>query len=209
MPAAPGPVRAIALHGGVALLAAVSRLLEPRTRPLSRTVSLAVALGIAAALAISAQLRIPLPFTPVPVTLQTLVVSLGAAWAGPATTIGAVLLYAAAALAGVPVLSGFRGGPEAFVGATAGYIVGWLLAAFVIGRLLDGRPTSWSRAVSVLSLGTAVILFCGALHLALFLGLSITQTLLMGVVPFLPGDVLKIALAAGAVRRWPNPGAPR
>lgn len=187
---------------------------EPRARavrqdavPLARM--LAASLGFAAALTIAAQLRIPLPFTPVPITLQTFVLYLGAAWLGPRIAAGGLVLYVGGALLGLPVLSGLRGGLAAFTGATGGYMLGWFLAAVLLGRLLDGRRRSWGVTLAVMVAASAVILFCGALHLALLLGLTPAQAFLMGVAPFLPGDALKTLVAAALVRRWPDPVALR
>lgn len=157
------------------------------------------------ALAIAAQLRIPLPFTPVPITLQTFMLYLGAAWLGTRVAQPGLALYVGAALIGAPVMSGFRGGLAAFTGATGGYILGWFVAILIVARLLDGGQKSTARTALAMAAGSAIILSCGALHLALLLDLSPQQAFLMGVAPFLPGDALKIFTASAIVRRWPNP----
>ncbi len=173
------------------------------TLTVARVVALSVA--FAAALALAAQIRIPLPFTPVPITLQTLVLYVGAAWLGSRLTLSGLTLYVGLAMLGVPVLSGWRGGPAAFAGATGGYILGWFVAAVVLSRLLDGRKQSWGRTVGSMAAASAIVLFCGTLHLALLLDLTPSQAFLLGAAPFVPGDALKILLASAAVRRWSNP----
>lgn len=171
--------------------------------PVTRMVALAVA--FAAALAVAAQVRVPLPFTPVPITLQTLVLYVGAAWLGTRMVLPGLALYVGMAILGVPVMSGWRGGLAAFTGATGGYILGWFVAAIVLSKLLDGRSPSWPRTVGSMGLASAIVLSCGTLHLGLLLDLSPGQAFLMGAAPFIPGDALKILLASSAVRRWTNP----
>ena len=184
---------------------ALTRALEPRTDGLSAaSVAFGVA-GFALALAIAAQVRIPLPFTPVPITLQTFMLYLGAAWLGVRVAQPGLALYVGVALLGAPVMSGFRGGMAAFAGATGGYILGWFVAVLVVALLLDGGRKSTARTALAMAAGSAIILGCGALHLALLLDLSPQQAFLMGVAPFLPGDALKILSASAIVRRWPNP----
>lgn len=165
--------------------------------------------GLALALAVAAQIRIPLPFTPVPITLQTFVLYLGAAWIGPRLAAAGIGLYVGLALLGLPVMSGLRGGFGAFAGATGGYILGWFLAVLLLGRILDGRRHGMPFNMAAMAGASALILFCGALHLGLLLDLSPAQAFLMGVAPFLPGDTLKILSAAALVRRWPNPTSMR
>lgn len=187
------------------MFTAETRVFEARQHALSAARILAFAVAFAAALTLAAQVRIALPFTPVPITLQTLVLYVGAAWMGTRIALTGVGLYVGAALLGVPVMSGWRGGLTAFTGATGGYILGWMIAVLVLSRLLDGSRPRLSRGVAAMLLGSAIILGCGALHLGLLLRLSAPDAFLMGVAPFIPGDVLKILIASAAVRRWPNP----
>ena len=156
-------------------------------------------------LTLAAQVRIPLPFTPVPITLQTFVLYVGGAWLGGRAAVSGLALYVGAALLGLPVMSGMRGGVAAFTGATGGYIVGWLLALLLLGVLFNGARPRWAASAGAMFAASSLILFCGALHLALLLGLGPAEAFLMGVAPFLPGDALKILSASAVVRRWPNP----
>ena len=161
----------------------------------------AVVVAFATAIFISGQIYIPLPFTPVPITLQTFALYLGAAWLGAGRGIAGPLLFASVAAAGLPVRSGFEAG---LTGATAGYILGWMLAAFLIGRVLGGKDVSMGRAVAVMASGSALVYTCGLLHLTLLLDIPFQQALWMGFLPFLPGDALKIAAAAAIYRSRPN-----
>ena len=178
---------------------------EARSTASAAAVAAAVSAGFAVAIFVGAQVRIPLPWTPVPITLQTLVVYLGAAWLGAGRGVSGPLIYAAAAGVGLPVLSGWRGGFAALAGPTGGYVVGWLLAAYLLGRALGGRPASTRRVVSLMAVASVLVYTCGLLHLTLLLRVPFSEALWMGLWPFLPGDAVKIALAAAAYRRWPNP----
>jgi biotin transport system substrate-specific component len=183
----------------------VTRVLDARDVGLSAaTIALSV-VGFAVALTLAAQVRIPLPFTPVPITLQTFVLYLGAAWLGSRLAQPGLAIYVGGALLGAPVMSGMRGGVAAFTGATGGYILGWFVAALVVAKLLDGAGKSHARTALAMAAGSAIILSFGAFHLALLLDLSAQQAFLMGVAPFLPGGMLKILIASAIVCRWPNP----
>ena len=161
----------------------------------------AVVVAFATTIFIAGQIRIPLPFTPVPITLQTLVVYLGAAWLGAGRGASGPLLFAAAAASGLPVRSGFQAG---LTGATAGYILGWLLASYLLGKTLGGKPASIPKTVLLMMGASSLVYTCGLLHFTLLLDVPLRQALWMGFLPFLPGDAIKIGIAATAYHRWPN-----
>ena len=171
---------------------------SPVTAALTNT---AVVLAFATTIFIAGQIRIPLPFTPVPITLQTFAVYLGAAWLGAGRGVAGPLVFAAVAAAGLPVRSGFQAG---LTGPTAGYILGWMLAAFLIGRLLGGKEASTARVVATMVGGSALVYTCGLLHFTLLLEVPFQQALWMGFLPFLPGDALKIAAATVAYKSRPK-----
>lgn len=183
------------------MLATERHSISERSIAAAAFASAAAVVGFATAIFIAGQIRIPLPFTPVPITLQTLVVYLGAAWLGAGRGVGGPLLFAAAAAAGLPVRSGFQAG---LTGATAGYIVGWLLAAYLLGRLLGGKRASTRKIVLLMVGASGLVYTCGLLHFTLLLQVPLTDALWMGFLPFLPGDTVKIAVATAAYRRWPN-----
>lgn len=149
--------------------------------------------GFALAIAASAQLAVPLPFTPVPITGQTLVVLLGAIVLGATRATAGSLLYIAAGVAGVPwfAVTG---------GATIGYIVGFVAAASVVGFLAQrGAARSPLQVAGAMALGNAVIYAFGATGLMLLFGLSPVAAFTAGVAPFLLGDAVKVAIAVALV----------
>lgn len=154
----------------------------------------------AGALAIMAasQIAIPLPFTPVPITLQTFAVVTFAMLAGRRHGVNAVIAYLLAGALGAPVFSGFSS-LTALWGPTSGYLLGFIPAAFVAGSLADrGMTRSYPGAVMSALAANTLIVLCGALVLSAFVGFSNIWAL--GVVPFLAGDVIK-SIAAGSIAR--------
>jgi biotin transport system substrate-specific component len=151
-------------------------------------------LGGSLLIALAAQLQILLPFSPVPLTGQTFaVLLLGALYGsrrGPATVVTYLMLGAV----GLPVFAGGAAGLARFVGPTAGYLVGFVAAAFAVGSLSergwDRKP--WTTAASMV-VGNAVIYATGVLWLSRFVGWSAVPN--AGILPFLAGDALKIVAA--------------
>lgn len=145
--------------------------------------------GLAAAIGLSARLVVPLPFTPVPVSGQTLVVLLGAAALGRGRAVAGTALYLGLGVAGLPWFTGTGG-------ATLGYIVGFVVAAAVVGRAAErGAGRTPVGALLAMLAGNAVIYVLGAGFLALHLGVGADRALALGVLPFLVGDAVKIAVA--------------
>lgn len=131
----------------------------------------------------------------VPITAQTLGVMLAGAVLGARRAPLAVLVVLAAAAIGLPVLSGGRGGLGVFVGPSAGYLVGWVVGAAVIGWIVhSGRFTWWRVALGVVVGGIATIYLFGIPVQAFVMGLGIGETALLSIA-FLPGDLLKAAVA--------------
>ncbi len=156
-----------------------------------------VVLVIAAAVltGIAAQILIKLPFTPVPISLQTLTVLLAGAALGPMRGGMAMILYLVAGLVGVPWFSEQRSGWEF---ASFGYIIGFVAAAVVVGALARrGADRTVLSAAWMMVLGNLVIYVFGVAWLASWLAVDLPTALELGVWPFLIGDALKIALAAG------------
>ncbi len=154
--------------------------------------------GYAGFTGLAAQVAVRLPFTPVPVTGQTFAVLLGAAVLGWQRAFLGMGLYLAAGLAGVPWFSQWSGGTDTLSAPSFGYIVGFLVAAALVGRLaaggLDRTPP---RVVLTMAAGNLVIYAFGLPWLMASLHVSLAKGLELGVTPFLGGDALKIALAAG------------
>jgi biotin transport system substrate-specific component len=155
-----------------------------------------------------------LSFTPVPITGQTLGVLLAGTALGWRRAAAAMALYAVAGIAGVPWFAGHASG---YVGASFGYIVGFFLAATLCGYLAGRRADrSVLRSVPAMLAGEVVIYAVGVTWLAVSLHLSLGTAISEGLTPFLAGDAIKAAIAAGllpaawalAGRRPTRPGAP-
>jgi biotin transport system substrate-specific component len=158
------------------------------------TRELTLVIGGSLAIAVAAQLRFPLPFTPVPVTGQTFAVLLIGALFGAKRGAATVLTYLSLGLMGLPVFAAAPPGPGALLSPTAGYLAGYVAAAWVTGALSergwDRRP--WSTALAM-AIGSGVIFALGLVWLSQFVGWG--QVLQTGFLPFIPGDLLKIGLA--------------
>lgn len=158
----------------------------------------AEALVMSAVIALGAQLEVVLPFSPVPLTGQTFGVLLAGILLGSRWGAAAVAAYLVEGLLGMPVFAGGAAGPVVFAGPTAGYLVGFLPAAFLTGALAErGWDRTPAKAAAAMLLGSSAIFAAGLLNLARFLPAS--QLLSAGLIPFLPGDVVKSALAAAAL----------
>jgi len=157
--------------------------------------SVALVLGGAGFVGLTAQVAIPLPFTPVPLSLQTFSVLLVGAVLGSRRGLASMALYLLAGVAGVPWFSQHQSG---WAFASFGYVVGFLLAAWLVGRLAErGADRTVLRSAGLMVLGNLAIYAVGVPGLMLVTGMSFGAALLAGVVPFLIGDALKVALAAG------------
>jgi len=171
----------------------------------SSAVRVAAVIFVAAATAAAAQLSVPLPFTPVPLTLQDTVVLLGGAALGSRLGMAAQLLYLGAGIVGLPVFAASAVLPQGMLrllGPTGGYLLSYPLAAFLAGRLAErGFDRRYATSVLAMIAGLAVVFAFGVTWLALFArpaALGFDAALRAGLYPFLLGDVLKI-LAGAAV----------
>lgn len=167
--------------------------LVDRVIPKSKLNDVALVLGGSLITAAFAQIQVPM--YPVPMTLQTLAVLLIAAAVGPWRALSSMGLYVAMGAAGLPVFAGAKALGQVL--PTAGYIVGFAVAAVVVGLLANSGLNKKPFAVAIAFLvGSAVIYVFGAGWLVIGLGLTVQQAVLAGVVPFLIGDVVKALVAA-------------
>jgi len=169
------------------------------TLPLSKVQAKVMVLFTAVLfLILGAYARIPLPFTPVPVTLQTLFVLFSAAVLGRKFGPMAIAVYAGLGICGLPVFQGYGFGAAHLLGVTGGYVIGFFLAAFFIGYMADTSNTnpSFIRIFLVLLMGEVIIFGCGILWLMALLKIDVIKGICFGCVPFLPGEILKLFLAA-------------
>ena len=148
-------------------------------------------------LTLGAYARVYLPFTPVPITLQTFFVLVAAASLGPGLATASLSAYLLVGAIGLPVFTGL------WLGPTTGYLVG-----FVAGGWLTAKLTRRTESVSAVGLvlamgaGLAVVYACGVAYLAWALGIGLGRAVALGLVPFLPGAVVKLAAAAAFVRGY-------
>jgi len=158
-----------------------------------------IGLIIAGALLIflTARVSIPIPGNPVPFTLQNFGILVVGGALGMRRGGLAALLYVALGVVGLPFFAEGKGGLTVIIGATGGYLVGFIVAAALVGRLAE---LGWDRriggAIGATALGTAVIYAIGVPWLAVVTGLSASEAIATGLLPFLIGDVVKLLLAA-------------
>ena len=145
-------------------------------------------LGGVAFLSIMSQVLIPLPYTPVPISLGTFGVTLMALLYGRKLGTATILSYVAAGSLGAPIFAGGKAG--SLFSPTGGYILGYIVATIILGYLADrGVTKSYVKTILSLLLSSAIILTLGALVLSLFVPGK--NAFMIGVLPFLPGDALK------------------
>jgi biotin transport system substrate-specific component len=158
---------------------------------------LVLVLAGSALVALAAQLKIPLPFSPVPVTGQTFAVLLVAAALGR-LGLASVIAYLAEGAIGLPVFAGGTFGVATIIGPTGGYLIGFALAAAIVGSAAErGWDHHLVTALAAMLLGEIAIYVCGLAWLARFVPLE--RLLDAGLLPFIPGDLFKMVLAALAL----------
>jgi len=146
-----------------------------------------------------AQVEIPLPFTPVPITGQTFGVLLVGAGLGSKRGAASLAFYLAMGVVGLPFFAGGAHGLDIVIGATGGYLIGFVLAAYVIGLLAErGLERNVRTSLIPFLVGTAIIYVCGVAWLAIVLG-SLSKAIAAGMLPFLIGDAIKLIAASLAL----------
>ncbi len=157
----------------------------------SKSVTRALGMGAVVLLtALGAYVRIPLPGTPVPLTLQTLFVILGAAFLGGSRGVLAQAAYIGLGVAGVPLFANGGSGLLYLAGPTAGYLAGFVIASLVIGTLIRHVDTKGGSVFMLLAASSIFILLCGALWLSLLSG-SNRLVAQEAILPFIAGDMVK------------------
>ncbi len=173
-------------------------MIDARRRTASTPREVALIVGASLFIALGAQFRFYLPFSPVPVTTQTLAVLLIGALLGPKRGIVAVLLYLMEGLIGLPIFAGGQSGIAGLLGPTGGYLLGFIASAYVTGVLIQ---RGWDRkpgtTFAALALGNIVIYVFGLSWLMTFV--SSESVLTLGLWPFIPGDLFKLACATLAL----------
>jgi biotin transport system substrate-specific component len=160
-------------------------------------------LGGSLFVALCAQVAVHIPFSPVPITGQTFAVLLAGALLGSRRGALSVLAYLAQGIAGLPVFAGGGSGPFWLLGPTGGYLVGFVATAWVVGWLRDHLGDgSITGTVVILLAGSATTYLFGLLWLIRFVGPD--AALMQGLLPFVPGDLIKIALAGLVLSQSPR-----
>ncbi len=168
---------------------------RPQTQTRALLYDIALIIGASVFIAIMAQLTVYLPFSPVPVTGQTLAVLLVGALLGSSRGSMAVLAYLAEGASGMPVFAGGHAGAIVLAGPTGGYLLGFVVAAYAVGWLAErGWDRNIALATAAMLLGNAIIYISGLAWLAQFVGAQ--NAPVAGLYPFIAGDIIKIAIAA-------------
>ncbi|MBR2779502.1 MAG: biotin transporter BioY [Firmicutes bacterium] len=171
---------------------------ESRTdlRPLTVTALLA------ALICVLGPLSVPLPFSPVPISFANLAILFAVMLAGWKRGTMACLIYLLLGLAGLPVFSAFSGGPGKLLGPTGGYLIGYLFLSLTAGLSVeladrfDRFAIRTAVCITGMILGTVILYLFGTTWLARQAGMTFTAALWAGVIPFIPGDLIKIIAAA-------------
>jgi len=173
-----------------------SAVIAQRVFPCSRTGALLLAVAAAALTAVAAQIVIPLPFTPVPITGQTFAVLFTGAALGWKLGAAGQLLYVAVGAFGAPVFTEASGGVEVIRGATGGYLIGFIFAAGLVGWLAEHRQDrAFLTMVAAFLMGSAVIYLFGVVGLMTATGWGLGEAVAKGVTPFIVGDLIKAVIA--------------
>ena len=150
----------------------------------------------AAIIAVATFIQVPLPFTPVPITLTFLAVYLAGGLLGPKYGTISVVVYILIGAIGIPVFSGFRGGIGVLAGATGGYIVGYIAMVLIIGLILgSNRNPSTARLIIATVSGSIACYIFGTAWFMILMKVGLLEALSMCVFPFLLGDLLKLITA--------------
>ena len=170
--------------------------------------NVALVVGGTLFVALSALVQIPLPFTPVPLSLQTFAVLLVGAALGSRRGVASMALYLLAGVAGVPWFAAHQSG---WAFATFGYVVGFVAAAWLAGRLAEaGADRQVLKSTGLLVVGNVVIYAFGVTGLIASTGMGLGTAVAKGVAPFLVGDLIKVAVAAALLpAAWKLVGARR
>lgn len=141
-------------------------------------------------------LSIPLPFSPVPISLTNFAIFLAIFVLGMKSGTISFIIYLLLGAVGVPVFSSFRGGFQVLAGPTGGYLIGFIFLALIMGFALEHFDRKLVPTIIGMIIGMAVCYAFGTVWLAKLLSLSFKEGLMMGVIPYLPEDAAKIIIAA-------------
>ncbi len=147
-------------------------------------------------IAVSGYIAIPLPFSTVPVTAQSLAVMLAGGLLSPVNAATSVLVFLLMGAIGIPVFAGGTAGLGIIAGKTGGYLIGFLAGAVLIS-VLKGKKPGFIRLLAANTAGGILLVYIfGVLWLNYVTGIGIAKSVVFGALPFLPGDIVKIVVAA-------------
>ena len=149
-----------------------------------------------ALISVLSYITIPLPFSPVPITAQSLAVMTAAVILSTQETVLAIGTFLFLGIVGVPVFSGGRAGLGVIFGPSGGYLIGFLIGGVIINLLIKKRDKFWQVLAAVIIGGIIVIHFMGFIWLSYATGMGLKEALLSGSLPFIPGDLFKAVLAS-------------
>ncbi|NCO66039.1 MAG: BioY family transporter [Candidatus Aquicultor secundus] len=156
---------------------------------------------LAALAAVAAQIAIPLPFSPVPITLQVFVPLLAGAVLGPFYGTLSMIIYVLMGAIGLPVFAKGAAGLGVVIGPMGGYLLGFIAAAFIVGIIVTKIGNTTGKLIIAMSAGVLIIYTLGVVQLALISRLTPVQAILAGAVPFIIPDFIKAVIAATIARR--------
>ncbi len=182
------------------MLTLAPKVLAARVVPRSKTSAVVLTIAFAALTALAAQWRFYLPFTPIPITGQTFAVLLSGAALGWRLGGTSQIVYVGAGLVGLPVFAGGGSGFETITGASGGYLVGFVIAAALVGHLAErGQDRRVDTAAAAFLLGSVTIYLFGVAWLMQVTGWDLPEAMAKGVAPFVVGDLVKAGFAALAL----------
>jgi len=147
-------------------------------------------------IAVSGYILIPLPFSTIPVTAQTLAVMLTGSLLPVRHASVSLLIFLMMGIIGLPVFSGGNAGLGIIIGKTGGYLIGFLAGAALIS-VLKGKNPGFLRLLIVNVIGGIIVIYSfGVLWLNYITGIGISKAVIFGALPFIPGDIIKIVIAA-------------
>lgn len=156
--------------------------------------SLTIAL-MAAVISVLSPISMSIPISPVPISLSTFVIYLTANILGGINAAFSTIIYVLLGIVGVPVFTGFTGGVAKVLGPTGGYIISYVFLAIISGCIIEKNQNNIIMCFVGMILGTIVLYIVGTLWLAHVAGMTFDKALLAGVIPFIPGDIIKMILA--------------
>lgn len=149
-----------------------------------------------ALLSVSAYISFPIPFTPIMITAQTIIINLIALTLAPKKGVLTVLVFFLLGSIGIPIFSGGRAGIGVLVGPSGGYFLGFVISVFIVSYLRGNKIDFKKYLFLTILVGTPIILICGAIWMSYYNGATIIETIKISIIPFIPGDIIKAIIAS-------------